>query len=86
MTELDNTYDRNRTKYFSAEATKKDIEAVRKSAELLNTDYKVYQDRVTIHEAEMDALMGQGKEIQNTPEWKLKYQQTLLLDRDWETL
>ena len=78
MTELDNTYDRNRTKYFSAEATKKDIQAVRKSAELLNTDYKVYQDRVTIHEAEMDALMGQGKEIQNTPEWKLKYQQTLL--------
>ena len=78
MTELDNTYDRNRTKYFSAEATKKDIQAVRKSAEVLNTDYKVYQDRLTIHEAEMDALMGQGKEAQNTPEWQLKYQQTLL--------
>lgn len=78
MENLDASYDKNRKKYFSAEATKKDIQSVRKSAELLNTDYKVYQDRVTIHEAEMDALMMQDKEIQNTPEWQLKYQQTLL--------
>lgn len=78
MESLDASYDKNRKKYFSAEATKEDIQAVRNSAKSLNNDYKLYQDRKTIHEAEIDALLGQPKEIQNTPEWKLKYQQTLL--------
>ena len=77
MESLDASYDKNRKKYFSSEATKKDIQAVRNSAKNLNSDYKVYQDRKTIHEAEIDALLGQPKEIQNTPEWKIKYQQTL---------
>ena len=78
MQSLDASYDKNRKKYFSAEATKEDIQAVRNSAKSLNEDYKVYQDRKAIHEAEMEALMSQGKDVQNTPEWKLKYQQTLL--------
>jgi len=78
MESLDASYDKNRKKYFSAEATKEDIQAVRNSAKNLNSNYKVYQDRKAIHEAEIDALLGQPKEIQNTPEWELKYQQTLL--------
>ena len=82
---LQEGYNKERKKYFSAKARQEDLESFSLRAEALNTRIKSFLEAESQLESAMSSLMNQSDQIKQTPEWqsslnelKIKEQEILL--------
>ena len=75
MDALEQSYNTERKKYFSAKSRQDDLESFSLQTEALNDRIKLFLKVQGEHKTALDALMNQPDEIKKTSEWKNAYSQ-----------
>ena len=73
MDALEQSYNIERKKYFSAKARQDDLESFSLQTEALNNRIKSFLETQGQFKTTLDALMNQPDEVKKTPEWKAAY-------------